>query len=155
MSHFCHVEGTGDSVVYMTSWISIAATKLSRTRAHIHTSRIVKKNNQKTKNQLGMGIMLQTGNRWPAEGKKRQREGMPKKAREKCFPVLSTAAMSPSVIPLSSLGREKEGRGLGGVQRLDQRALASTSKRLTNPGRIFLKMAPLYRAKLAPAGCVM
>lgn len=86
-----------------------------------------------------MGIICQTGNRWLAEGKKRQKDSMPKKASQKCFPALSTAAMSPSIISLSSLGKEKEDRGPGGVQRLDQRALASTSKRLGSLREFFWK----------------
>lgn len=97
---------------------------------HVHTSRGVK-------DPTGHGYHVSDRKQMACWGKKRQKDGMPKKASEKCFPALSTAAMSPSIIPLSSFGREKEDRGPGGVQGLDQRALASTSKRLGSPREFF------------------
>lgn len=51
--------------------------------------------------------MLQTGNRWPAGEKRgRKKRGMPKKGE--CFPAFFSASISPSIIPLSSVGRERK-----------------------------------------------
>lgn len=93
----------------MTSWISIAAkhkrdfdlyNTLSRAHTHIHTSRIVK-------NPTGHGYHVADRKQMACWGKKRQREGKPKKAREKCFPALSPL---PPCLPPSSLYPRLEGK---------------------------------------------
>lgn len=82
----------------MTGCISTAANHKPYNSTHTHTHL------KSTRTQSGTGVMLQTGNRWPAGGKKRQKNGMPKKARERMLP-------SPLFLSPSSLHTRLEGKG--------------------------------------------
>lgn len=120
----------------MTSWISIATEHkrdcdLYNTLPHAHTHTHL--GNSKKPNWAWVSCCRQETDGLLGEKEAERRQA--KESQGEMFPCpLSTAAMSPSIIPLSSLGREKEDRGPGGVRRLDQRALASTSKPLTSLG---------------------
>lgn len=93
--------------------------------------------------------MLQTGNRWPARGKKRQK----KKACQRRENVSLPSFLPPS-LPPSSLYPQLEGKGRPRSRwRLEARSAGSgcTSKGTSSLGE-FLKMALLYWSKLAPYG---
>lgn len=116
---------------------------------HTHTHTHTGLKNSKT--QPGTGIMLQTGNRWPAGGKKRGRK---KEACQRRGNVSLPSFMPPS-LPPSSLYPQLEGKGRPRSRwRLEARSAGSgrTSKWTSSLGE-FLKMALLYWSELAPAGC--
>lgn len=85
--------------MYMTCRISMVAKHKCSSydtivqRARMHNSGI--------KHPSGHGYHVSDRKQMACWGKKRQKEGMPKKASEKCFSALSTASMSPSIIHLS------------------------------------------------------